>query len=275
MKNTFWAILALLIGASSGIGQTEECSADNGEPQNNTRIGAPLLVNDSIWTSQRCYLDVDYYRVELDSKKGSSITLEYSALEGNLKLELLDEAGRIVGNSEGQSVGPGVEKLHLLPSLRAQQWWIRVRLDERAALPTQIYRVTSNLYDGARCFDQQTRLQPPVSDSPGNLCGKGASNWYAIGPVEKGAQIQAELFHDPAEGSIAIEIWEKGESRRLIRRARSVNLEKKAVVAVNYIVSTAGHSEREYFVRAHSVENSEPRAQPYALSVDVVYPETR
>jgi hypothetical protein len=245
-----------------------ECASDVGEPGNDVAPGALSLANNVETPGLRCLGDVDYYQIHLPPKTGSTIALEFVQDEGDLRLDLLNELGQVIDSANESRSSAGIEKLHILPKQNAQNYWARVRLNGSATSTAQNYKISSGTYDGGKCFDKETLLRLPVVDHSASICGKDRPDWYGIGPITKGNRVSASLLHDPLQGILGLEIWEKGSQGQLLKKAQNANLGRAAKVTVDYLVLEHASTQREYFIRVLAKEASDPKAQPYSLSVE-------
>ncbi len=171
------------------------------------RAGADLHLNGL----GLCEGEVDAYRVAL--KEGDELTvtmLREAPVEGQVRLEIIDAEGQIVGSP---SVGAEAESLARLSDATAGDYRVRV-LGARTDYSLSFNRVAGPQgcpEDFLEPNDRARRARLVEAPIDARLCGaEGDEDWFAF-DVDEVSDVLVELSFDHARANLDVEIFREGE----------------------------------------------------------------
>lgn len=154
------------------------------EPDDIPQLASVISEDGAVGEVALCGADEDWYQVEVPARLGVRLAASFAAEDGNLQLEMYDDAGLALGASYSDL---GHEELILERSDRDRQVWVRAFLEDQA--PRVASYALEVTYDEnlGMCIDdgfepnQNSRQATRISEGTlqAIFC-QGGEDWYAL-----------------------------------------------------------------------------------------------
>lgn len=142
------------------------CAGDAHEPDTTTALAALLEVDAQPAAAIRCNNgDVDFYRMTVPANRGGQARITFAQQEGDLRLDLLNSEGEILGGSNRSTSADGAstyEQLDLPFAAESRNYFLRVRLHAASGSIGQAYQISATTYDASVC----TLSEPVPNETP-------------------------------------------------------------------------------------------------------------
>lgn len=317
-KTTFWVKVELWSSHSSAqtnqtysiiaraVPRPAACDADVNEPDT-TIAQAGELALDTTVNAIRCgAVDVDHFAIQVPANRGGNVRIDFNHGQGDLRLDLLNEAGEVIDSSNSSSASRPFETVPLPPSASPQTLYARVRLHSGTSSTPQSYTISTSTFDASQCtaseptkndslvtgtcvgtFDTDVECASSIAmpsswptleacsgDNPpvgcGTICGVGDPDYYRVGKLN-GQLLRAKLTHDASEGRLGLALVRLGPDGQTTTEVMVDNNTSDADEIELTLVTPILNEVfvREYGVVVRPVGNAAYSAQPYALELEV------
>jgi hypothetical protein len=300
--NQTYTITASLVPRSSA------CDADINEPDGDLQ-SAGLLPIDTSAQAIRCGgPDVDFFRIDLPPNRGGQARVDFTHSEGDIRLDLLDTAGEVMGSSNTSNSSNGFEVVPLPPSGSASTYYARVRLHAGTGAIAQGYTISTATFNASACtltepdpndtFATGTCVGTPNTNTPcvgaswalpgswpslatcasateyttgcGSVCGVGDPDYYRVGKLNNGQLLRARLEHEPTAGVLGLSLVRLTPAGAVNEFVAETNTQGLGVLELSAVVPTlAEEFVREYGVLVKPTGTGDFQGQPYALEIEV------
>jgi hypothetical protein len=288
-----------------------ECAADVGEndgtlaqAQALTTVAADNLVSASLPLLRCNAQDVDHVRFVVPANLGGLVRATFTHSNGDLRLDLLDDAGVQLATANASSASIGGEVIDLPIAAVDKTYVARVQLASATAVGAtgQPYTLELSTYDAATCVATEPSLDntfdvarcvgafpdgpatcngarlpeafssdlagcaaDPAAAGCGRTCGSTDADAYRLGPLAAERTVVAALRYTPGEGALALQLARvSGATQVTVSLARDDDGDGVISLENTIVGATV-----EYVLLVKPEGTAGHAAQPYALSVEV------
>jgi hypothetical protein len=287
------------------------CDVDVGENDGAVATAAPMTTTtvgggySGSHTARRCNpQDVDHVRFEVPANRGGVLRLAFQQSTGDLRLDLLDDAGVQVATANSSSAASGLEAIDIPTAATAVTYVARVQVGSSSPTPltAQEWTLSLTTYDAAQCLATEpsadgtfatarcigdfttnttcngARLPLPLQATLagcaadgtmpgcGRTCGNVDSDFYRLGAMGTGRAVRTALRFDPSAGDLSVQLARMSGSTPTAVGGIRRDSDRDGVI--EFEATTSGAS-AEYVVIVKPEGATGHEAQLYALSVDV------